>query len=79
MEKWQDELNFKICDVTTSLTNTSRSIDNQAGKFGQLIEYNIKKIFLRKLYTKCCVETISRPFSKRLKLSIFLDQSRKVL
>ena len=60
-------------------TNISRSKDNQAMKFGQLIEYNMRNIFLEKLYTKCGRETIPRPFSKKSKLSISLDQYSKVL
>ena len=52
----------------------SRSKDNQTVKFGQLIEYNMRKIFLEKSYTKCGRETIPRPFSKKSKLSISLDQ-----
>ena len=43
-------------------------------KLGQLIEYNMRKIFLEKLYTKCGGETISRSISKKLKLSMSLDQ-----
>ena len=31
-------------------------------KFGQLIKYNLRNIFLEKLYTKCGAETIPRPF-----------------
>ena len=42
--------------------------------FGQLIEYNVKNIFVEKSYTKCGGETIPRPFSKKSKLSISLDQ-----
>ena len=33
--------------------NISRNKNNQAMKFGQLIEYNRRDIFLEKLYTKC--------------------------
>ena len=33
-------------------------------KFGQLIEYNMRKIFTKKSYTKCAGETIPRPLSK---------------
>ena len=47
-------------------------------KFGQLIEYNLKNIFLEKSYTKCCEETIPRPFFTKSKLSISLDQYSKV-
>ena len=42
------------------ITNISRSKRNQAMKFGQLIEYNMRNIFLKKLYTKCGGETIPR-------------------
>ena len=52
----------------------SRSKDNQTIKFGQLIEYNIRKIFLGKWYPKCGEETSLKPFSKKSKLSISLDQ-----
>ena len=48
-------------------------------KFGQLIECNMRNIFLEKLYTKCGGETSPRPFSKKSKLSISLDQYSKVL
>ena len=61
------------------LRNISRSKDNQIMKFGQLIEYNMRNIFLEKSYTKCGGETIPRPFSKKSKLSISLDQYSKVL
>ena len=43
-------------------------------KFGQLIEYNIRNIFVEKSYTKWGAETFSRPFSKKSKLGISLDQ-----
>ena len=56
------------------LTNTSRNKDNQAMKHGQLIEYNMAKCFLEKSYTKCGREAIPRPFLKKSKLSIYLDQ-----
>ena len=52
----------------------SRSKGNQTMKFGQLIEYNMRKIFVEKLYTKCARETIPRYLSKISKLSISLDQ-----
>ena len=34
---------------------------------------------MKKLYTKCCGETSSRPFCEKLKLAISLDQWSKVL
>ena len=43
-------------------------------EFGHFIKYNMRNIFVEKSYTKCDGETIPRPFSKKLKLSISLDQ-----
>ena len=56
------------------LPNISRSKGDQTMKFGQLIEYNMRNIFLEKSYTKYDGETSSRPFSEKLKLTISLDQ-----
>ena len=42
--------------------------------FGQLIEYNLKNTFVEKTYINCAAETIPRPLSKILKLSITLDR-----
>ena len=61
------------------LPNISRNKGNQAMKFGQLIEYNMRNIFVEKSYIKCAGETIPRPLSKKSKLSISLDQQCKVL
>ena len=36
-------------------------------KPGQLIEYNMRNIFLEKSCPKCDRETIPRPFSKKIK------------
>ena len=86
VEKDIYNFNFKICDVTTwlenkihILTNISRSKSNQTMKFGQLIEYNMKNISLGKSYTKWGGDSIPRPFSKKSKSSITLDQQSKVL
>ena len=56
------------------LPNILRSKNNQTMKVGQLIEYNMENILLKKSYTKCGEETSPRPFSEKLKLSISLDQ-----
>ena len=56
------------------LINISRSKCNQRMKFGQLIEYNMRNIFLEKSYTQWGGETIPRPFPKKSKLIISLDQ-----
>ena len=37
-------------------------------KFGLLIEYNMRNIFLNNSYTKCGAETTPRPFSKKIKI-----------
>ena len=60
--------------VIHMLPNISRSKCNQTIKFGQLIECNMRNIFLEKSYTKCGGETSCRFFSQKLKLSISLDQ-----
>ena len=43
-------------------------------KFGQLIKYKMKNIFVEKYNTKYCRQIISTPFSKKTKLSISLNQ-----
>ena len=48
-------------------------------QFGQLIESNMRRIFLEKLYSKCGGKTSPRPFSEKLKLSISLDLYSEVL
>ena len=52
------------------LSNISQSKGNQTMKFGQLIEYNMINIFLRKLCGKWGRETSSRPlyFLKKLNM-----------
>ena len=75
------KVNFNIHDVTTWITNNcntqlpniSRSKGKQAMKFGKLIKYNMKNIFLEKLCAKCGEETIPRSFSKKSILNISLD------
>ena len=56
------------------LPSILRNKENQALKFGQLREYNMKNIFLEKPYKKCGAETSFRFFSERLNLSISLHQ-----
>ena len=55
----------------------SREKGNQTMKFGQLIEYNMRNIFVEKSYTKCAREAIPRPLSKKSKLSISLNKCCK--
>ena len=48
-------------------------------KFGQLIEYNMKNIFLEKSNTKCGGETSPRTCYKKTKLEIPQDQQSEML
>ena len=69
-------INFKIYDVQPDqqtiaihiLTSIPINKDNQTMKIGQLLEYNLRNLFLEKSYTKCGGETIPRPFSKKIKI-----------
>ena len=56
------------------MPNVLRSKGNETMNLGQLIENNMRHIILEKSYTECGRETIPRPFSKKSKLSISLDQ-----
>ena len=48
-------------------------------KFGQLIEYTMRHIFLEKSCKKCDGETSPTLFPKKSKLSISLDQQSEIL
>ena len=56
------------------LLNISISKKNQTTKYDQLIEYNMRHIFLEKSYTKCGEQFIPRSSSRKLNVSISLDQ-----
>ena len=47
------------------LPNISRSRGTQTIKFGQLIEWNMRIIFLEISCAKCAGESVPRPFSKK--------------
>ena len=81
--KWLDKkakVNFKIYDkldkpnTMNILPDISRRKGNQIIKFGQLIEHNIRIIFLEKPCTRYVGETNPRSFSRKSKLSISLEQ-----
>ena len=62
------------------LPSISGSKDNQTMKFGQLIVNNIKKnIFLEKSLKNRVEKLVPDPFSKKIKLSTYMDQQKKVL
>ena len=77
--KIDDDTVWETINCSTHIAQQSRSKGKQAMKFCQLIEYSMRYIFLEKSYTKCCGETITRPFSKKSKLSVSLDQQFKIL
>ena len=85
------KVNSKICDITNwkviitiyihiysyILCNISIGIGNQTIKFGYLVNYNMRIIFLwKKSYMKCGRDASSTPFM-RSKLSIYLDQQSR--
>ena len=53
--------------VIRILPNVLRSKVNQTIKFDQLMERNMRIIFLEKSYTKCDGETSPRTFSEKLR------------
>ena len=54
--------------------NISRSNGNQTMKFGQLIKYNVRNIFLERLYAKCNIEKQFQDlFSKINSLKFYTD------
>ena len=57
----------------------SRGTGNQTMKLGQLMEYNMRNIFLEKSYTKWGREASRRPFYKKPKMEISLDQESEML
>ena len=61
------------------LSNISRSKGNQTMDFGQMTENNMRNVFIEKSYTKCSGEASPRPFYKKSKLSIPLDQQSEML
>ena len=50
------------------MSSISRSKGNQAMKFGQLTEDNMRDIFVEISYTKCAEETIPRPIFKKIEI-----------
>ena len=69
----QSRVNEKQTITIHILLDITRSKDNQTIAFGQLVECNIRNIFLEKSFAKCGGETIPRLFCKKLKLSIHLN------
>ena len=55
------------------LPNISRNKDIHRMEYGQLIEHNMRNIFLEKSFKNCGGETILKTFSKISKLNISLS------
>ena len=47
------------------LPNVPRTRDNQKIKYGRLVKYNMRNIFLEKSYTKYVGEASPRPFYRK--------------
>ena len=60
------------------LPDVSRSSGSKNMKYGQLIEYNMRNIFIEKSYTKSGGEASPRPFYEKTKMSIPLDQQSEI-
>ena len=56
------------------LSSISRIKDHQTLEFGHVIVCNLRNIFYEKSYTKHGGKAISRPFSKKAKSILSLDQ-----
>ena len=63
---------YKQTVLIPILSNISRRKSNQTMKFDQLIECNMKIIFLEKSFAKWDAETSPRLFYEKLKLRISL-------
>ena len=79
-------VSFKIYDVKTGqqiincvISQKVKTTIQCTMKFGQLIEFNMRNISLQKLYTKCGEEASPRPFYKKSKLRISLNQQSEML
>ena len=67
------QLQYTHCSISQEV-KTIRQLN-----LNVIIEYNMRNIFLEKSYTKCLREAILKPFSKKPKLRISLNQQLKLL
>ena len=76
---WKNKFrNWKNIITIHILSCISESKDNQKLKYSHLIECNKRNILLA-IFVKCIEETSKRLFSKKLKLSISMDQQSEIL
>ena len=76
--KFMTSQTVQLIIIIHILANISSNKDNQKMKFGQLIEYNMRNIFLEKSYTKDVGDASPRAFYKKLKLIISPDQQSEM-
>ena len=57
------------------MPNNSRSKGNQTVKFGQLIEFNMRDIFVEKSFKKYGGESSPRPFFKKIKIECISEST----
>ena len=62
-QPWKQTIEIRLI-----LSNISKSKNNQKMKFGQLLEYNMRNIFLENSYAKGGGENIPRSFFKKIKI-----------
>ena len=60
--------------ATHILPNISRNKGNPTMKFGRLIEYNMKKDFLKNYPQNVVEKLLPDPFPKKTKLSVSMEQ-----
>ena len=53
------KLQYKYCRISQEVKTNKLGM-----KFGHLVEYNMRNIFIEKSCTKCAKETIPRPLPK---------------
>ena len=73
----KDRVNFNFFDARAWLTNNCNAHIAWVS-VSQLIECNMRNIFLEKSYTKCGGKNNPRLFSENIKINISLDQLSKV-
>ena len=71
-QTWQQIVTIHI------LLKVSQGKINQTMKFCQLIQYNMRNIFLEKSFAKCGGDASPRLFYKKLKLIIYLNQKSEM-
>ena len=77
LQAGQQQLQYVYCPRSQELCSISQK--NQTIKFGQLIGYKMRNIFLENSCTKCRGEASPRTFCKKSKLRIYPDQQSEMV